>query len=98
MKVVLHFIIFMVLIICVEKMIEKINIHVALVNKIKKYKHYKNFLFIGLIIIGFMIEMAKQSLNVRFGKHNIPSIVLGAIILGIYLEFLPYIFSKKEIS
>lgn len=51
MKVVLHFIIFMVLIICVEKMIEKINIHVALVNKIKKYKHYKKFLFIGLIII-----------------------------------------------
>ncbi|APF26639.1 putative membrane protein [Clostridium sporogenes] len=98
MKVVLHFIIFMVLIICVEKMIEKTNIHVALVNKIKKYKHYKKFLFIVLIIIGFMIEMAKQSLNARFGKHNIPSIILGAIILGIYLEFLPYIFSKKEIS
>ncbi len=51
-----------------------------------------------MIIIGFMIEMAKQSLNARFGKHNIPSIILGAIILGIYLEFLPYIFSKKEIS
>ncbi len=48
-----------------------------------------------MIIIGFMIEMAKQSLNARFGKHNIPSIVLGAIILGIYLEFLPYIFSKN---
>lgn len=44
-----------------------------------------------------MIEMAKQSLNARFGKHNIPSIVLGAIILGIYLEFLPYIFSKKYV-
>ncbi len=42
-----------------------------------------------------MIEMAKQSLNARFGKHNIPSIVLGAIILGIYLEFLPYIFRKS---
>lgn len=36
-------------------------------------------------------------LNVRFGKHNIPSIILRAIILGIYLEFLPYIFSKKHI-
>lgn len=36
-------------------------------------------------------------LNVRFGKHNIPSIILGAIILGIYLEFSPYIFSKKHI-
>lgn len=36
-------------------------------------------------------------LNARFGKHNIPSIILGAIILSIYLEFLPYIFSKKHI-
>ncbi len=43
MRVVLNFIIFMVLIICVEKIIEKTNIHVALVNKIKKYKHYKKF-------------------------------------------------------
>lgn len=43
MKVVLNFIIFMILIICVEKMIEKTNIHVALINKIKKYKHYKKF-------------------------------------------------------
>lgn len=45
-----------------------------------------------------MIEMAKQSLNARFGKHNTRSILLGAIMFGIYLKFLPYIFSKKEIS
>lgn len=31
-------------------------------------------------------------LNVIFGKYNIPSIILGVIILGIYLKFLPYIF------
>lgn len=50
----------------------------------------------GLMIVWFMVEVGKQSLNVRLGKHNIPSIVLGAIILGIYLKFLPYIFSKKK--
>ncbi|ABS34579.1 hypothetical protein FDG46_09165 [Clostridium botulinum] len=98
MKVVLNFIIFMILIICVEKIIEKTNIHVALINRIKKYKHYKKILFMGLMIVWFMVEVGKQSLNVRLGKHNIPSIVLGAIILGIYLKFLPYIFSKKEVS
>ncbi|CBZ02814.1 hypothetical protein FDB72_02865 [Clostridium botulinum] len=97
MKVVLNFIIFMILIIYVEKIIEKTNIHVALINRIKKYKHYKKFLFIALMIVWFTVEVGKQSLNVRFGKHNILSIILGAIILGIYLEFLPYIFSKKHI-
>ncbi|MHB8034170.1 hypothetical protein CF069_09520 [Clostridium botulinum] len=97
MKVVLNFIIFMILIIYVEKIIEKTNIHVALINRIKKYKHYKKFLFIALMIVWFTVEVGKQSLNVRFGKHNIPSIILRAIILGIYLEFLPYIFSKKHI-
>lgn len=45
MKVVLNFIIFMILIIYVEKIIEKTNIHVALINRIKKYKHYKNFIY-----------------------------------------------------
>lgn len=51
----------------------------------------------GLMIVWFMVEVGKQSLNVRLGKHNIPSIVLGAIILGIYLKFLPYIFQKRSI-
>ncbi len=46
MKVVLNFIIFMILIICVEKMIEKTNIHVALINKIKKIQALqKNFIY-----------------------------------------------------
>ncbi|APH14119.1 putative membrane protein [Clostridium sporogenes] len=98
MKILLHFIIFMIVTICVEKITEKTNLHVVVINRIKRYKHYKKILFIGLMIVWFMVEMGKQSLNIRFGKHNTPSIVLGAIILGIYLEFLPYIFSKKEIS
>ncbi|RUT56235.1 hypothetical protein C1148_19600 [Clostridium botulinum] len=34
-------------------------------------------------------------LNIRFGKFNILSILLRAIILGIYLKFLPYIFEKS---
>lgn len=45
MRVVLNFIIFMVLIICVEKIIEKTNIHVALVNKIKNTSITKNFIY-----------------------------------------------------
>ncbi|MDS1004491.1 MULTISPECIES: hypothetical protein [Clostridium] len=98
MKVVLNFIVFMILIMCVEKIIEKTNIHLVLINKIKKYKHYKTILFILLIIIGLIVDLATQSLNVRFGKHNIPCIVLGAIILGIYLELFPYIFSKKHLD
>ncbi|MBD5639698.1 hypothetical protein HYI18_14100 [Clostridium botulinum] len=98
MKILLHFIIFMLVTICVEKITEKTNLHVVVINRIKRYKHYKKILFIGLMIVWFMVEMGKQSLNIRFGKHNTPSILLGAIMFGIYLGFLPYIFSKKEIS
>ncbi|MCR1973854.1 hypothetical protein NSA52_06875 [Clostridium sporogenes] len=98
MKLVLNFIIFMLVTICVEKITEKTNLHVVVINRIKRYKHYKKILFIGLMIVWFLVEMGKQSLNIRFGKHNTPSILLGAIMFGIYLKFLPYIFSKKEIS
>lgn len=98
MNILLQFVVFMTVIICVEKIIEKAKLRVTLIGKLKKYKHYRKFLLIALIIIGFIIETAKQSLNVKFGKHNIPSIVLGAIMFGIYLKLLPYIFSKKEMS
>ncbi len=37
-------------------------------------------------------------LNIRFGKFNILSILLRAIILGIYLKFLPYIFEKVHLG
>ncbi|WP_251860097.1 hypothetical protein [Clostridium sp. Marseille-Q2269] len=98
MKIILQFVVFMTVIICVEKIIEKSKFHVVLIGKLKEYKHYKKIVFIALMIIGFMIETAKQSLNVKFGKHNTPSIVLGAIMFGIYLKLLPYIFSKKQMS
>lgn len=77
-------------------LIEKSNFDNKVLNKLNNYKYSKFILGLMLIILGFLVEYSRQLLNEVLGVHNIPSIILKAILLGTYIKFFYLIFVKNK--
>lgn len=96
MKFITYFIIFTVFYTIFNWIIEKTDIHNKLFGKTKKYKYARIVLSFMLILFAFSFEYWKQLLNEKYGQHNYFSLIVGAFLGAICLNFCPIIFRRNN--
>ena len=77
-------------------MIQKTDIHNKLFNKPGIRKHIKIILIVGFFIFVFLIEYLKQVVKGIHGADSYISMIAGAFLSAVYLNFVPLIFRKNK--
>ena len=96
MKFVILFIIFYVFYSIFDWIIRRTDIHNKLFNKSQTKKHIKIILTLIIIFFAFSIEYGKQLFKDMYGNYNYISIILGALLSSIYVNFMPLIFRRNK--
>jgi len=96
MKFITYFIIFAVFYAIFNWTIENTDIHNKLFGKSKKYKYGRTIFSFMLILFTFSFECWKQLLNEKYGQHNYFSLIVGAFVGAICLNFCPVIFRRNK--
>ncbi|WP_235824962.1 hypothetical protein [Bacillus salipaludis] len=60
-----------------------------------KFKFTRTVLILIIALFTFILELEKGSLNEKYGKFNYISIIIGAFLSSIYVNFAPLIFSRN---
>lgn len=95
MKFIMLFIIFTVFSCIFDWIIKKTDIHNKLFNKPRMKKYIKIILILVLVLFAFSIEYEKQLLKDMYGHYNYISIIVGAFLSSIYMNFVPLIFRRN---
>lgn len=96
MKYIILFVIFAVFTEVFDWIIRKTDIHNKLFNNPRIRKHMKFILVIAFIIFVFSIEYFKQIVKGIHGSDSYISIIAGAFLTSVYLNFIPLIFRKNK--
>ena len=96
MKFLIFFIIFTILYIIFNLIIKKTNLHNKLFDKSRKCKYTKILLVLILVLFTFSLEYGQQLLNYKYGQLNYISIIIGAFLSSIYINFAPLIFRRSK--
>lgn len=96
MKFITLFIIFAVFCGIFDWIIRKTDIHNKLFNKSRMKKYIKIILILVLVFFAFWIEYGKQLLKDMYGHYNYISIIVGAFLSSIYMNFVPLIFKRNK--
>lgn len=96
MKFHTFFIIFSVFFSIFDWIIKKTDFHNKLFGKPQKHKYTRTILILMIIFFAFSFEYGKQLLNEKYGQHNYMSIIVGAFLGSIYLNFVPIILRKNK--
>lgn len=96
MKFITLFIIFAVFYSIFDWIIRKTDIHNKLFNKSRMKKYTKIILILVLVFFAFSIEYGKQLLKDMYGHYNYISIIVGAFLSSIYMNFVPLIFRRNK--
>jgi len=96
MKFIAFFIIFSVFYGIFNWIIRKTDFHNKLFGKCRMNKYTKIILILIFISFVFSFEYGKQLLNHKYGKLNYISIIVGAFLSSIYLNFVPLIFKRNK--
>ena len=96
MEFIILFIIFATFYSIFDWIIKKINLHGKLFDRPQKGKYTKSILVVVLILFAFCLQYGKQLLNDLYGKHNYISIILGAFLGSLYINFVPIIFKRNK--
>lgn len=90
------FIISVVLCAIFDWIIKKTDICNKIFSKSRKHKYTRTILVLMLLLFTFSIEYGKQLLKERYGQHSYVSIIIGAFLISIYMNFSPYIFTRNK--
>lgn len=96
MKFITLFIIFATFYSIFNWIIRKTDIHNKLFNKSGMKKYIKIILILVFILFAFSIEYGKQLLKDMYGYYNYVSIIVGAFLSSIYMNFMSLIFKRKK--
>lgn len=96
MKFITLFIIFAVFYYMFDWVIKKTDIHNKLFNKSRMKKYTRIILILVIIVFAFLIEYEKQLLKDMYGHYNYISIIVGAFMSSIYINFVPLIFRRNK--
>lgn len=96
MKLITFFIIFAVFYGIFDWIIRKTDIHNKLFNKSRMKKYIKIILILVFVFFSFSIEYGKQLLKDMYGHYNYISIIVGAFLSSIYINFVPLIFRRNN--
>lgn len=97
MKFLEFFIIFVIFYGIFDWVIKKTNFHNKLFGKPRKYKikFTRIVLILIFVLFTFNLELEKGSFNEKYGKFNYISIIIGAFLSSIYVNFAPLVFSRN---
>ena len=90
------FIIFIIFYAIFDWIIKKADIHNKLFSKPEKHKYTRTILILLLLFFTFSFEYGKQLINEKYGQHNYISIIIGAFLSSIYINFAPIIFRRNN--
>lgn len=76
--------------------IKKTDICNKMFSKSRKHKYTRTILIIMLFFLMFSLEYGKQLLKERYGQHSYISIIVGAFLISMYMNFVPYIFIRNK--
>lgn len=96
MKFITLFIIFTVFYGIFDWTIRKTDVHNKLFNKSGIKKYIKIILILGFIFFVFSIEYGKQLLKDMYGQYNYISIIIGAFLSSIYMNFVPIMLRRNK--
>jgi hypothetical protein len=96
MKFITLFIIFVVFYCLFDWIIKKTDIHNKLFNKYRMKKYIRIILILVLIFFAFSIEYGKQLMKDMYGHYNYISIIIGAFMSSIYMNFVPIMFRSNK--
>lgn len=96
MKIIIFFIVFAMFYSIFDWIIKKTDFHNKLLDKPRRNKYTKFILVIILILFLFLLEYGKQLLNDLYGGYNYMSLILGALLGSIYLNFVSLIFKRNK--
>lgn len=96
MKFLKFFIIFTIFYSIFDWIIKKTTIHNKLFDKPRRRKYTKTILVLTLIFFTFSLEYGQELLNDKYGQHNYISIIVGAFLGSIYINFVPLIFRRSK--
>ena len=96
MKYIIFFIMSAVLYSIFDWIIQKTDIHNKLFNKPEIRQHIKTILIIAFIIFVFLIEYLKQIVKGTNSYDSYISIIAGAFLAAVYLNFVPLIFKRNN--
>lgn len=96
MKYIMLFVMFSVLYSIFDWIIQKTDIPNKLFNKPGIKKHIKIILIILFLAFVFLIEYLKQIVKEINGYDSYISIIAGAFLAAVYLNFVPLIFKRNK--
>lgn len=96
MKYIVLFIIFAAFYSIFDWIIRKADIHNKLFNKHIKKRYVKIILGLLVIFVLFWLEYMKGMLRGIYGDHSYISVIAGAFLSAVYLNFIPLIFKKDK--
>lgn len=96
MKYIMLFVMFAVFSSIFDWIIRKTDIHNKLFNNPRIRKHIKIILIILFLVFVFYVEYMKTVLRHMHGFDSYVSIIVGAFLSSVYLNFIPLIFKKDK--
>lgn len=96
MKFLTFFVIFAIFYSIFDWIIKKTDIHNKFFGKPRKHKYARTILILMLFFFTVSFEYGKQLLNEKYGQHNYISIMVGAFLGSIYLNFIPVILRRNK--
>lgn len=96
MKYIILFIVFTVFYEIFYWIIKKTDICNKLFNNLGMRKHIRVIMIIGFFIFVFLIEYMKIIFKESYGFHSYISIITGAFLGAVYLNFIPLMFKKDR--
>ena len=96
MKFLTFLIIFSVFYCIFNWIIKKTDFHNKLFSKARMHRYARIILILIFIFFVFSFEYGKQLLNHKYGNYNYASIIVGAFLSSIYLNFVPLIFRRNK--
>lgn len=96
MKFITLFITFAVFYYMFDWIVKKTDIHNKLFNKSRMKKYIRIILIFGLVLFALSIEYGKQLLKDTYGHYNYISMIVGAFMSSIYMNFVPLMFKRNK--